>query len=313
MISQTSVILLSVVLVVACDRTPPASARKDTTVPVVPPPETTAVVVPEVSTWDSTAGPALFVLGPSTQDAFIIAPRFTDTTAIDSLRIDLSALRTKQVDLFSTGGRIGQARITGVARGVRTDSCRAWPTARLDRPVSDSASHDWAVGFEDAHVTEWPVDSIAGLPAADSGRLAVDIARIASALPGDTTAAFRGLPFVVMEAWRTRGSDTPPLVVALVVRNVNQEANPRQERILLVAERDTSTTAVRYTPRYFERVTGEEETIETTDVLAMVLVGNDRRPALVVARDAGNGSSFALIERIDGGWQRRWASVYAGC
>lgn len=300
-------------LVVACERTPPASARKDTVVPVVPPPETTAVVVPEVSTWDSTAGPALFVLGPMTQDAFVIAPRFTDTTGIDSLRIDLSALRMKQVDLFSGGARAGQARVTAVARGAHTDSCRAWPTARLDRMVSDSTSHDWIVGFETTHAAEWPVDSIAGLPPGDSARLAGDIARIASALPGDTVAAFRGLPFVVTKAWRTREPGAPPLVIAVVVRNVNQEANPRQERILLIAERDTTTTAVRYTPRYFERVAGVEETVETTDILAMVLIGVERRPALVVARDSGSGSSFALIERIDGVWQRRWASAYAGC
>jgi hypothetical protein len=306
-------ILLSTVLILACERTPPASARKDTVVPVVPPPETTAVVVPEPSTWDSSAGPALFVLGPATQDAFIIAPRFTDTTAIDSARFDKGALRAKQLDLFTAGARIGQARITAVTAPVRSDSCRAWPTARLDHPVTDTASHDWAVGFETSHAVEWPMDSIAGLPRSDSVKLAVDIARIASALPGDTAAAFRGLPFVVTKAWRTRESAGAPLVIALVVRNVNQEASPRQERILLIAERDTSTTTTRYTPRYFERVAGVEETVETTDILALVLLGNERRPTLVVARDSGNGSSFALIERVSGTWQRLWASAYAGC
>ena len=297
--------LLAAVLAVACERTPPASARKDTAVPVVLPPETAAVVVPETSTWDSTAGPALFVLGPMTQDAFIIAPRFIDTTAIDSARIDLNSLRSAQIDLFAAGTRIGQARITGFTASTRTDSCRTWPTARLDRAVSDSTSHEWAVGFETAHAIEWPLDSIAGLAAADSLRLAVDVARIASALPGDTAAAFRGLPFVVTKAWRTRGPGGPSLVIAVVVRNVNQEANPRQERILLVAERDTSGAAARYTPRYVERVTGIEETVETTDVLAAVLLGPDRRPALIVARDAGGGSSFGLIERYGGVWQRR--------
>jgi hypothetical protein len=282
-------------------------------VPVVPPPETAAVIVPETSTWDSTAGPALFVLGPMTQDAFVIAPRYTDTTAIDSVRLDVSALRAKQIDLFTAGARLGPTRVGAITPSARTDSCRTWPTARLERPVADTGAHEWAVGFEAGHAVEWPMDSIAGLPQADSVRLAVDIARIASALPGDTAAAFRGLPFVVTKAWRTRESSDIPLVVALVVRNVNQEANPRQERILLVAERDTSGLASRYMPRYFERVTGGEETVETTDVIATVLVGTDRRPTLVVTRDAGSGFSFALIERIAGAWHRRWASAYAGC
>jgi hypothetical protein len=53
--------------------------------------------------------------------------------------------------------------------------------------------------------------------------------------------------------------------------------------------------------------------VETTDILALVLLGNERRPTLVVARDSGNGSSFALIERVSGTWQRLWASAYAGC
>ena len=36
-------------------------------------------------------------------------------------------------------------------------------------------------------------------------------------------------------------------------------------------------------------------------------------PTVIIARDAGNGLSYALIERIAGQWQRRWASAYAGC
>ena len=306
-------ILLSTVLVLACERTPPASARKDTVVPVVPPPETTAIVTPEVSLWDSTAGPALFVLPPATQDAFVIAPRFTDSTAIDSIPLDVSLLRSKQVDLFGTGSRMGQARVGTINVSTRTDSCRSWPTARLEGAVADTAAHDWVIGFETRHASEWAADSIGGLSRADSVRFAADIARIASALPGDTAAAFRGLPFVVTKAWRTREGAEPRLVIALVVRNVNQEANPRQERILVVAERDTAGTTTRYTPRYTERVAGSEETVETTDVIGLVLVGGERRPTIVVARDAGHGSSFGFIERIAGTWQRRWTSAYAGC
>jgi hypothetical protein len=103
------------------------------------------------------------------------------------------------------------------------------------------------------------------------------------------------------------------LLTAVVVRNVNQEANPRQERILLIAERDSGATASRYTPRYVERKVGLEETLETTDPISIVLLGADRHPTVVVARDAGNGLSYALVERVAGEWHRRWASAYAGC
>ena len=157
------------------------------------------------------------------------------------------------------------------------------------------------------------IDSIETLPSADSARLAADIARIASALPGDTSAAFRGLPFVVNKAWRARMPNGPTVLTAIVVRNVNQEASPRQERILLIAERDSGAIASRFTPRYTERKVGLEETLETTDPISIVLLGADRHPTVVIARDAGNGLSYALIERIARQWQRRWASTYAGC
>ena len=172
----------------------------------------------------------------------------------------------------------------------------------------------WTVAFEAGHAVELALDSIEGLSTADSARLAADIARIASALPGDTSAVFRGLPFVVNKAWRARIPTGQTVLTAVVVRNVNQEANPRQERILLIAEGDSgNASANRFTPRYTERKVGLEETLETTDPIAMLLLGSDRHPTVIVTHDAGNGLSYALIERIGGQWQRRWASTYAGC
>jgi hypothetical protein len=307
-------IALVLALVTACERTTPSAGRKDTTVPVVPPPETTVVATPEASTWDSAAGPALFVAGPTAVEALVIAPRYTDTTALDSARSDLEPLRATQLDLFAGGRHVGRARVGSVSTSIRTDSCRTWPTARLVVTAGDTAAtKEWNVAFEVGRATELTLDSIAGLPTADSARLAADIARIASALPGDTSAAFRGLPFVVNKAWRTQTPSGQVLLVAIVVRNVNQEANPRQERILLIAERDSAAGPGRYTTQYWERVAGLEETLEATDLVALVLLGADRRPTLIVARDTGTGSSYALIERIGGQWQRRWASAYAGC
>jgi len=313
-LSEPIAIAIGLALVAACERTTPAPGRKDTAVTVVPPPETTVVATPEVSTWDSTAGPALFVVGSTPAEALVIAPRYTDTTALDSARVDLTPLRGIRLDLFSGGKRVGIARVASTTGSVRTDSCRTWPTARLDVAANDSAAtSEWNVAFEAGHAVQMALDSIAGLPSADSATFAADIARIASALPGDTSAAFRGLPFVVNKAWRARMPNGRLLVAAIVVRNVNQEANPRQERILLVAERDSAAPRGRYDTQYSERVTGLEETLETTDLVTMVLLGTDRRPTLVIARDTGSGSSYALIERIAGQWQRRWGSAYAGC
>ena len=305
---------LTFMLVSACERSTPSAGRKDTAVPVVSPPETTVVPTPVASTWDSTAGPALFVVGETATEAWVIAPQFTDSTALDSTRFGVAPIRSIQLDLFSGGKRVGVAKVESTSGSVRTDSCRTWPKARLNVATADTAAtRDWNVAFEAGHAAELTLDSIAGLPAADSARLAADIARLASVLPGDTAAMFRGLPFVVNKAWRARTPNGRDLLAAIVVRNVNQEANPRQERIMLLAERDSGATPGRYSTRYSERVVGLEETLETTDLIAMVLLGAERRPTLVVARETGSGASFALIERIGGTWQRRWATVYAGC
>lgn len=306
------VAILSFVLGVACERSTPVAGRKDTVVPTPSPPESTVVTKPEASPWDSTAGPALFIAGSSPTEAFIIAPRYTETTTLDSLPPDSTLFRSLPIDLFAGGRKVGVARIRSTIGSSRTDSCRTWPIARLELASNDTVTA-WNVAFENGHATEVALDSIEALPSADSARLAADIARIASALPGDTSAAFRGLPFVVNKAWRARMPNGPTVLTTVVVRNVNQEASPRQERILLIAERDSGTAALRFTPRYTERKVGLEETLETSDPISIVLLGADRHPTVVVARDAGNGLSYALIERIAGQWQRRWASAYAGC
>lgn len=308
------VIVVLAILGAACERSTPAAGRKDTVAPSLPPPESTVVAQPASSPWDSTAGPALFVAGSTPTEAFIIAPRYTETPALDSIQLDPALFRSLAIDLFASGKRVGAARIGSTIGSSRTDSCRTWPIARLEAASTDSAPPPaWNVAFESGHATEVAIDSIEDLPSADSARLAADLARIASALPGDTSAAFRGLPFVVNKAWRARMPNGQTLLTAVVVRNVNQEANPRQERIFLIAERDSGMTASRYTPRYVERKVGLEETLETTDPMSIVLLGADRHPTVVTARDAGNGLSYALVERIAGEWHRRWASTYAGC
>lgn len=300
---------------VACEGAKtPATGRKDTATPVMPPPESAVVTKPEPSPWDSSAGPALFVAGPTPREAFVIAPRFTAPAALDSAQLDPASIRALRIDLFGAGKKVGTAHITTTVASSRSDSCRTWPTAQLDLGPGDTTSlPPWNVAFESGHAVEVAVDSIEGLARADSARLAADIARIASALPGDTSAAFRGLPFVVNKAWRARTPAGSTILTAVVVRNVNQEANPRQERILLIAERDSGASITRFTPQYSERIIGPEETLETTDPIAVLLIGADRHPTVVVTRDTGKGVSYALIERVAGQWQRRWASMYAGC
>lgn len=307
-----SILLLAVSS--ACERTEPAPGRKDTAVAVTPPPESATVQPPPSSAWDSSAGPALFLAGQAPTEATVILGAHANSAALDTTRFDIGNLRAIVVDLFAAGKRMGTARVNTVRRPSHADSCAIWPVATLNPTTLDSTAPAlWTVGFQTGHAAEVALDSIEGLPRADSSRLAAEVARIASALPDDTAASFRGLPFVVTKAWRARALDRRVLV-AIVVRNVNQEANPRQERLLLVAERDTAASpSTRFTPVYHERVSGLEETIETTDLIAIVLLGAERRPTIVVTRDGASGSAYTLLERLDGHWQRRWTSAYSGC
>ena len=302
----------SALLLLACERKAPDVARKDTTVPVAPPPDSIVAPKPEASAWDTTAGSALFVAGATPQEALVIAPRYTTEASLDSVVLDAARLESVRVDLFRGGQRVGTAMVGSLTRSARTDSCRTWPSVHLRPAPGDTSTGPWSVAFESGHAVPVGIDSIETLSTADSARLAADIARLASALPGDTSAIFRGLPFVVTKAWRAHMPSGQTLLTAVVVRNVNQEANPRQERILLIAVRD-STPGARYTASYSERTIGLEETIETTDPIGILLLGTERRPTVIVSRDAGNGVAYALIENVGGQWQRRWTSAYAGC
>jgi hypothetical protein len=305
-------VVLSALWLLGCERKAPETARKDTAITVAPPPDSVVVAKPEASAWDTTAGTALFVAGPTPQEALVIAPRYTTEASLDSVVLDSARLRSIRVDLFKGGQRVGAAVVGSITGSGRTDSCRTWPSAHLRPAPGDTSTGSWTLAFESGHATPVAVDSIEALSTADSARLAADVARLASALPGDTSAIFRGLPFVVTKAWRAHMPTGQTLLTAVVVRNVNQEANPRQERILLIAERDSMPSA-RYTALYSERMVGLEETIETTDPIGILLLGPERRPTVIISRDSGNGVSYALIERVGGQWQRRWTSTYAGC
>jgi len=154
------------------------------------------------------------------------------------------------------------------------------------------------------------LDSVTSIPAADSAALVIDMARLASGLPIDSAGRFAGLPFVVRSLWRYTDPAGPIVVLATLTRQINQEATPLQEHTLLVAERRPSDST--FTTAYYERSYGNEETVESSDVHAVVTI--NRTPALIVSRDDGSAVSYALIERgEDGQWKQRWRSARRRC
>ena len=262
--------------------------------------------------WDASLGPVLVVSGDSQHNASVIFPTFSDSTLTDTTTFDTSILAGMSVDLFSRGGRVGAGRLRAVSHQPQT-GCVEWPGASITVTDSIARADAWTVGFVAGRAQPLAIDSLESLSGADSARLTAEVARLASLAPDDTAAAFHGIPFFVRQVGRFRTKVGTEVLVANVTRRINQEANPREEQLLLVAERD-SQPGSRYAPVYHERVSGQEEAIETTDVLSAVSFGPGATPAIVLIRDYGDGSAYALLVRaLTGGWHIGWSSAYAGC
>jgi len=310
--------LAAAALVVAACTGDEAPPRRDTVAQQPPVESLPASPAPPPLAWnDTVAGPALFVASGSPQVAQLVFPEFTDSTLTDTSVFDVDRVAAARVDLFDRAGAVGVAALASrPATPRREEECTSWPTASLAPPrAAGAAARPWAVGFLAGRATPIPLDSLETLSQADSARLVADIARLASALPNDTAPSFRGLPFVVLAARRFSPAPGVQAVVAEVSRKVNQEARPREERILIVAERDSAARpGTPWSAAYSERVADNEETIEASDVLAAVALGPARTPTLVIGREYGEGFAYALLERTGPArWRLRWSSAYAGC
>lgn len=262
--------------------------------------------------WRDENGPMLVVAGDSAGVAILVLP------ALDTPRTsgaDLDSLDDLQVDLFSVRGRVGSARIRPRIAPPNTgdDQCAQWPTARLAMDSRTRAAR-WSIALASGSATALAMDSLAGLRQPDSTRLAAEVARLASTMPGDTAPMFHGLPFRVQTAYRVSVAAGITVVVATVVRTINQEANARAEYLLILAEQETGGTTPRLTLRYSERLSGPEESTETTDILAALLIGSEKRPTIVLGRSDDSGSAFAFLERgVGGKWALQWNSPYTDC
>lgn len=314
-------IVCVVVAIAGCERSRPVSESATSS---VAPPASTATTperapAPRLAGWnDTVAGPDLLVAGTNTAEAVVVLPLYTDSTLADAPVADSALDRHPGADLFSRHGLVGVVTLASAAAGNFTGSCTAWPTAHLT--TAQGPPPEWAVGFASGHATALPMDSMVGLASVDSARRAAAIAHAASALPNDTAAAFRGLPFVVRDAHQFILPSGDTVLAAEVVRRLNQEASPQEEHLLIVLERDTVAgpggTPPPFVVAYSERTSGPEDDVESSEMLAAVLLGRTPRqhPAIIISRDYGDGSSYTLLERVaPRRWRARWNSAYVGC
>jgi hypothetical protein len=307
--------------IAGCDRS--RSTRESTTPPPIAPANTGTVTeatrAARLAGWNDTlAGSDLLVAGTNSSEAVVIMPRYTDSTIADAPSTDSALGPHAGVDLFSRRGLAGAAVLASAAAGNFTGTCTAWPTATVT--TAEGPPPDWSAGFMSGHATALPMDSMMGLPSADSARRAAAIARAASALPDDTAAAFRGLPFAVRDAHQFTLPAGDTVLAAEVVRRLNQEASPQEEHLLIVLERDSLASPGGGPPpfvvAYSERTSGPEDDVESSEMLAAVVLGHTPRQhaAIIISRDYGDGSSYTLLERVaPRRWRARWNSAYVGC
>lgn len=300
----------------SCERTPPSNGRDSGAVA----PTTVADSGEPVTTnvgWNADAGTVLLVASDVPGVGAVVFPEVTDSTFGDSALMDLAPVRGSRVTLYSRRGEAGSVTVVGEDTTTEPDSsddaCEDWPLVRL-RNESRGPTLPWTVGFAAGHARSILLDSIEHRQRADSSRLAADVVYLAGALAGDTAQAFRGLPYYVRSVRRFQPSPGVSALVADVSRRINQEADPREEQLLFVAERDSGRTDGPWHIGFSERASGHEGTVETHDVLAALAIGNSRRPTLVLARYVGDGVAYALLERNGAArWEIRWVSAASGC
>jgi hypothetical protein len=246
-------------------------------------------------------------IGSGGDSVAVVLPEATDSTvaSFQGISPPISGLT---FDLFGRGGRSGSpvAALSLPPAGTKQE-CYSWPLAKLQ-----SARSNWRVGFASGRVHAILLDSIEAIPSADSAALAVSLAQTAATLPFASDPTFRGLPFRVRSAYTFR-LDSVDVVIADVVRSVNEEANPRLEHLFLIGERPAKTSN-KYNLGYYSRTAGAEESTQATEILTAMEIGPAKRPAIVVNIEYDDGGKLGLIERTGyGQWRATWKSAYTDC
>lgn len=307
---------ISTALLSSCDRrAPAASADSSSTISPVAPTDSMRPVVTATG-WDSTAGP--FIVLPTVDGGLtsgsLLRADASELTVSDTGGIG-RLLADRRVDLFSRSGRVTTALLSIDSPPHVDAGCTAWPVARLTADgaagVPPAGVAPWTAAFASKKVTAIPLDSIEGLSSRDSTRLAIDLARLASGLRDDSSTTFRGLPFVVLRAYRARGLDTS-FVVATLARRVNQEADPKEERLVMVVD-VIGDDSKKWTVAWHERASGKEDELVVAEPLLAFRANGASEVRLLFGRDDGVALGAAVLARGKSGWHVLWESAVAGC
>ena len=217
--------------VTSCTKDKPARSDSAATVIVAPPASTPAL--PNTGGNEAVAGRAMLLAMPDNpRVALIVLPYRTDSTMATNAVAGIDSISGTVVELFDRGGLAGSTTIQVNPIQPSADACVSWPRSTLD----EIPSRPWRIGFVRGAVVPIRLDSLEAMSPQDSALVTREMARLSSAIAEGSDPTFAGLPFVVQRAYRfeLNGSTT---LIADVVRRLSEEANPREEHLLVVAEK----------------------------------------------------------------------------
>ncbi len=171
----------------------------------------------------------------------------------------------------------------------------------------------WSLARLAAESPALQMTAIEEMSSRDSARLAARLARVADAIPFDTTRAdFRGLTMVVQAAWRVVVVPGETLFAARTVRRLPIESAPLEETTRFVAV-PTAQPGARdpLAIRWSIREVGPEESADPSDLAAALLLR--ARPALVFVRTAEDTARVELLLRGDSAWSIGWRGGVPRC
>ena len=266
----------------------------------------TTAVAPAFREWMVSAGRYLLVADGSADSAQIVFPEFTADSSLTNTHFAVSRAALVEYDLIGAAGNVAVGRLSSLTRSPA--GCETWPRAVIQ---FSSEMRGWTIGLQAGRALGIPYTPSDRLAGRDSAGLVMNLTRLASVAPNDTSAALRGLPYVVRSAYVATLADSLTFVFGELVRRVNIEASPHEERTTIIAEKEASAAA--YSLAYSERHTGDEESVPTTELLGLVML-RDGMYAAFAARDYSDGGTYLMFVRSDGPrWRLRWSSAYAGC
>lgn len=292
--------------VVACKDKPSATSEDSAAAQVAARPATTGLS--GETGWDSAAGPVMIIaVSRASPDVGIVLPGLTDSALAATSHFELAPLANTPVELFGVRGLAGSSILQVSSQSGNSTGCVSWPVGSLTQVPPTG----WRAAFEKGRAVGLPLDSLEGMTSADSARFAGSILQTVSSLRDGGDPAFRGIPYFVRKGYRL-ALPSSSVFVAEAVRRINEEANPREEHLLLLAERPRNRAL--YRVAFQKRSAGAEESLETSEILAAVRFTATNRLAIVISFDYEDGGKVGLLERVaDGNWRIVWKSAYTDC